>query len=109
MSSRRLAFAAQGGEKAAHRSTPVMHDSVGESPTDAEHDACPSGEHVLPHTTAIRRLLDEGRHAEARRRHSEQVDSELWRALRGESINLIDLLAARDELDLEGPSDETGG
>lgn len=86
-----------------------MHDYAGNPPAGDDENGPPaSGEHLLPHAALIRRLLDEGRHAEARKRHTEQVDSELWRALNGASINLSDLLAAKDELELEGSSDETG-
>lgn len=55
----------------------------------------------LPHTKRTQDLLAQGKRKDARKQHNARVKAELDRARAGETINLSDLMAAKDELDLD--------
>jgi hypothetical protein len=55
----------------------------------------------LPHTTRTQELLKKGEREKAREAHNARVESELDRARKGETINLSDLMAAKEQLDLD--------
>jgi hypothetical protein len=65
-------------------------------------NAIPEG--GLPHTESVKDLIENGRHAEATTRHTERVQAEFRRAAHGETINLTDLIAAKEELELSRPN-----
>ncbi|MGZ6570446.1 MAG: hypothetical protein ACXVHB_06045 [Solirubrobacteraceae bacterium] len=56
----------------------------------------------LPHTRRIEGLLKEGKLGDAINAHNAHLDAEFKRAARGEAINLSDLMAAKDEIDVDG-------
>ena len=56
----------------------------------------------LDHARAIEALLRDGRKAEAAAAHNAHVAAEMDRARGGEVINLSDLMAAKETLDLDG-------
>lgn len=58
-------------------------------------------EEVLPHTAAVEDLLAQRKREQARRLHNARVKSELDRAQNGATINLSDLMAAKEQLDLD--------
>lgn len=61
-------------------------------------------ERKLPHTEDTIARLRAGRRKKAIEKHNARVKSELARAQDGETINLSDLMAARDEIDVDdGP------
>lgn len=60
-----------------------------------------SRESKLPHTDQIMRDLDKGDIAGAMQKHNAFVNSEFKRAEQGEVINLSDLLASKEEIDLK--------
>lgn len=55
----------------------------------------------LPHTDEIERDLEKGDVAGAMQKHNAFVNSEFKRAEQGEVINLSDLLASKEEIDLK--------
>ena len=56
----------------------------------------------LDHARRIEALLREGRKAEAAAAHNAYVAGEIDRAREGNVINLSDLMAAKETLDLDG-------
>jgi hypothetical protein len=56
----------------------------------------------LPHTDEVTRLLREGKRAEAAKLQTAHVDAEFKRAQEGATINLSDLMAGREAIDIEG-------
>ncbi len=52
----------------------------------------------LPHADLTQRLLRQGRRATAIKNHNARVHEQLDRARQGETINLSDLMAAREEI-----------
>jgi hypothetical protein len=65
-------------------------------------------EEQLPHTGHIRRLLRAGKRAEALLLHQARVRAAFEAARRGATINLSDLLAARETLNHDDPACPTG-
>lgn len=61
----------------------------------------------LPHTDLTQALLRDGRRKTAIKNHNARVAEQLQRAQEGETINLSDLMAAREEIVVDG-LDRTG-
>lgn len=55
----------------------------------------------LPHAQRTQDLLRKGRTGEAAKAHNARVTAELDRARNGETINLSDLMAAKEELHID--------
>jgi hypothetical protein len=59
----------------------------------------------LDHAEAVKRLIDEGRLKEAARLHNAHLEKEFERAKRGAVINLSDLMAAKEVLEMHQKPD----
>jgi hypothetical protein len=58
----------------------------------------------LDHTAHVQRLIDEGRLKEAAALHNAHLEKEFEKAKRGTVINLSDLMAAKEVLDMQTPA-----
>lgn len=56
-------------------------------------------EERMPHTQRVDALLADGNVEEAKRVHTERVEEQFARAEQGETINLSDLMAAKEQID----------
>jgi len=59
---------------------------------------------MLPHTERMLALLREGQAKEAKRQHNAHVKAQFDAARQGQAINLSDLMAAKEEIDLAEPA-----
>lgn len=55
----------------------------------------------LPHTDKVMQMLEQGQITEAMQKHNDQVNEQFKRAKRGEVINLSDLMAAKEQIDIK--------
>lgn len=63
----------------------------------------------LPHTRLTQDLLKAGRRKTAAKNHNARVAEQMARAKAGETINLSDLMGAKDELIVDALGDERDG
>ena len=59
---------------------------------------------MLPHTKPMLALCRQGKVQEAKRRHNARVKAQFDAARQGQVINLSDLMAAKEEIDLAEPA-----
>lgn len=62
----------------------------------------------LEHTEKVKALIDEGRTKEAAELHNARVKDQFDKAQQGQTINLSDLIAAREQLDLARARENAG-
>jgi hypothetical protein len=62
----------------------------------------------LAHTEAVKSLINEGKRKQAAELHNARVQDQFEKAKQGQTINLSDLIAAKEELELAKDRDDSG-